>query len=68
MKIQIAGGRGVVVLVLQGTWLAQSVKPQALDFSSGHGLGDCEIEPCIGLCTNMAEHAWDSLSLSAPVL
>ena len=57
-----------MVVVVRGTWLAQSFKLQALDFSSGHGLGDREIEPCIGLCTNMAEHAWDSLSLYASAL
>ena len=45
-----------------GTWLAQSVKGPALDFSSGHDLTVHESEPRIS--------AWDSLSpsLSVPSL
>ena len=48
--------------------MAQSVKCQALDFGLGHDLTVHEIEPCIGLCADSAEPAWDSLSpsLSAP--
>ena len=48
----------------QGTWVAQSVKCRTLGFSSGHDLTVCEFEPCIGLCTDSGESAWDSLSPS----
>ena len=44
------------------TWVTQSVKGPTLDFSSGHDLVVCEIKPCIGLCTDSAKPAWDSLS------
>ena len=47
-----------------GTWVAQSVKHQTLDFHSGHNLTVCEFKPCIGLHVGSAEHVWDSLSLS----
>ena len=48
---------------LRGAWVAQSVGRLTLDFSSGHDRMVLEIEPHIGLCTNSAEPAWDSLSL-----
>ena len=32
-----------------GTWVAQLVKHPTLDFSSGHDLTVCGIEPCIRL-------------------
>ena len=50
--------------------MAQLVKRLTLDFSSGHDLVVCEFKPCIGLHTDRAEPAWDSLSpsLSAPPL
>ena len=44
--------------------MAQSVKCLTLDFSSGHDLTVQGFEPCIGLCTDSAEPAWDSLSPS----
>ena len=47
--------------IIQG---AQSVKCPTLDFSSGHDLTVCEIEPCVGLCTDSMEPVWDSLSPS----
>ena len=47
-----------------GGLMAQSVKHLILDFSSGHELVICEIEPLFGLCTDNFEPAWDSLSLS----
>ena len=50
-----------------GTWVAQSVKCLTLDFGSGHDLTVHEIKPCIGLCTDSPEPAWDSLSLSLPL-
>ena len=55
---------------MRGTWVAQSVRPLTLDFSSGHDLMNGEIEPCVGLCADSAEPAWDSLSpsLSVPPL
>ena len=49
--------------------MSQQVKQLTLDFSSGHDLMVREFEPHIGLHTDSAEPAWDSLSLSAsPVL
>ena len=53
-----------------GAWVAQSVQHLILDFSSGHDLMVCETEPCIGLCADGMETAWDSLSLllSLPLL
>ena len=43
--------------------MAQSVKCLTLDFGTGH-----DLEPCVVLCTDSTEPAWDSLSpsLSAP--
>ena len=41
--------------------MAQLVKRLTLDFSSGHDLMVCEIEPPIG--ADSVEPAWDSLSL-----
>ena len=43
---------------------AQSVRQPTLDFDSGHDLTVCGIEPCLELCTDNTEPAWDSLSLS----
>ena len=52
----------------RGTWVAQSVKPPALDFGSGHDLTVPEFEPLTGLYPNCTEPAWDSsLSLSVPL-
>ena len=52
----------------RGTWVAQSVKCLTLDFSSTHGLTVRGLEPCIRLCADGMEGAWDSLcaSLSLP--
>ena len=50
-----------------GTWVAQSVQHLALDFGLGHDLTVHEIEPCVGLCADNKEPAWDSLSLSLPL-
>ena len=44
--------------------MAQLVKGLALDFSSGHDLTVCESEPCMLLCTDSVEPAWDSCSPS----
>ena len=38
----------------RGVWVAQSVKCETLDFSSGHDLAGGGIEPCIGLCVEPA--------------
>ena len=48
--------------------MAQSVKHLTLGFSSGHDLIVHEFEPCISLCADSVEPAWDSLapSLSLP--
>ena len=46
------------------TGVAQLVERPTLGFSSGHDLTVCEFEPCIGLCADSAEPAWDSLSPS----
>ena len=46
-----------------GSWAAQSIKRQTLDFSSGHDLRVCEFEHRIRLCADSMEPAWDPLSL-----
>ena len=53
-----------------GVWVTPWVACLTLDFDSGHDLTVHGIEPHIGLCTDTAEPAWDSLSpsLSAPPL
>ena len=50
--------------------MAQSVKHSTLDFGSGHDLPVREFEPCIRLCADGMEPAWDSVSppLSALLL
>ena len=50
--------------VIGATWVAQLVKRPTLYFGSGHDLSFCEMEPCIRLCTDSGEPAWDSLSPS----
>ena len=45
-----------------GAWVAQSVEHPTLDFGSGHDLTVHEFEPCIELCADSAEPAWDYLS------
>ena len=54
------------VLIKSGwdAWVAQSVKHPTLGFGSGHDLMVHEFGPCIGLCADSEEPAWDSLSLS----
>ena len=47
-----------------GAWGAPSVKPLTPDFSSGHDLTVFEMEPCVRLCDDTVEPAWDSLSPS----
>ena len=44
--------------------MAQSVKHQTLDFSSGHDLTIHGFELQVGLYANSVDPAWDSLSLS----
>ena len=50
--------------------MAQSAKHLTLGFGSGNDLTVPEIEPCLRLCADSVEPAWDSLSpsLSAPPL
>ena len=45
--------------------MAQLVKHQILDFSSGHDLMVCKFEPRIGVRDDSTEPAWDSLSASS---
>ena len=52
------------MLTFRGTWVAQWGKCRTLDLGSGHDLTVCEFEPCMGLCTDGAEPAWDSVSPS----
>ena len=49
------------------SWVAQLVKRLALDFGSGHDLMVREFKSRVGLCTDSAEPAWDSLSRSLPL-
>ena len=53
-----------------GCLVAQLIRCQILDLGSDHDLTLWEIEPCIGLCVDSVEPAWDTLSpsLSAPPL
>ena len=44
--------------------MAQLVKRLTLGLGSGHDLTVCELEPCVRLCSDSIEPAWDSLSLS----
>ena len=48
----------------RGAWVAQSVKHPILDFSSGHNLAVCELEPHVRLHAVRSEPAWNSLCLS----
>ena len=68
MKNEKTYYRALESLLNQGAWVAQLVKCPTFDFGSGHDLGICESEPCVGLCIDSEEPAWDSLSpsLSAP--
>ena len=47
-----------------GIWVAQVVEYLTLDFGSGHDLTVCGIEPCVRLCADGSEPAWDFLFLS----
>ena len=47
-----------------GAWVAQLVKCPALDIGSDHDLIVRGTEPCIGLCADTVDPAWDSLSPS----
>ena len=51
----------------RGTWAAQSVKRPTLHFGSGHDLTVGETEPCVGLCPDSTEPAWDSLPVCLSV-
>ena len=42
----------------------QSVEHLTLDLGSGHHLMICEFEPCMELCPDGMEPAWDSVSPS----
>ena len=48
--------------------MAQSGERQTLDYGSGRALTVREFEPCIGLCADLVEPAWDSLSSSLSAL
>ena len=47
-----------------GVWVAQLVKRPTLDLRSRHDLMVGEFKPCVGLCDDSAERAWDSASPS----
>ena len=47
--------------------MAQSVERPTLGFGSGHDLTVRGFKPSIGLRADIAEPAWDSLSLSLPL-
>ena len=50
--------------------MVQSVRRPTLGFGSGHDPTVCGFEPCIMLCADSVEPAWDSVSpsFSAPPL
>ena len=50
-----------------GAWVAQLVGHPTFDRGSGHDLIVPGFEPGVGLCTDSAESAWDSLSLFLPL-
>ena len=50
--------------VPEGTLLTELVKPPTLGFSSGHDFMVHGMEPQVGLCTDSAAAAWNSLPLS----
>ena len=54
-------------LTSRGSSGAQSVKCPTLDFSSGHVLTVCGFKPCIRLCADSVEPAWDCLLVSVSV-
>ena len=66
---QVIPGNGGNVHRSSDVWdcgVAQSVKQMsALGFGSGHDLTIPEFEPCIRLCADSVEPAWNSPSLSA---
>ena len=47
--------------------MAQSVTHPASDFRSGRDLAVRGVKPCVRLCADSAEAAWDSLSLALPL-
>ena len=47
---------------MKGPWVDQSVERLTPDFGSGHDLTVLEFEPCVWLCADGMELAWDSLS------
>ena len=49
---------------LRGAWVAQLVEHPTLDFSSGHDLTVCGIQPCVRLCWPSRACLRYSLSLS----
>ena len=56
-------GIGLTLKKIWGAWVAQLVKCPTLASGSGHGLIVREIEPCVRLCADSVEPAWDSLFL-----
>ena len=48
--------------------MAQLVKFQTRDFGSGDDLTVRGMEPCAGLCADILDPAWDSLSAPPPLL
>ena len=52
-----------------GAWVAQVVKYLTSWFRSGHDVIVRGIQPCVGLCADGVEPAWDPLSpfLSLPL-
>ena len=56
----------VIWCYCRGVWVAQWVKHPTLDIGSHHDLRVCGFEPHVQLCSDIMEHAWDSLSLSSP--
>ena len=58
-------------ILRKAAWVAQLVKRSILHFGSGRDLAVHGFKPCVGLCADSVEPAWDSLApapLSAPPL
>ena len=49
---------------VKGAWVAQLVTHPTLDFGSGHDFVVHGFEPCVRLCADSTEPAWDPLTPS----
>ena len=62
LNISDVASKNKNILPYRGAWVVRLVKPLTFDLSSGHDLTVGEMKPCIRLCVDSTELAWDSLS------